>query len=243
MKEDETFQLLELELDVGVYGVKIISSILKKGISPVVVSEFLDILHLPKMFKLAFICLSTGFILSPPAANGEVLADLCIRSKAFNPALARKCENFNIFLETGNINGRSLTVDLQKSGWKIDEIRMGMSRKYSVDIVSVSRYLNSESGIKFLKGQSANYSPRWGKKSTAIAALRSAILADSTDGKISSVGIMASLPVEFSFSDSFGKNYIRSGICAPSMCNGHEQCNSLLSWYVFLPACICANSK
>ena len=234
---------MELELDVGVYGVKIISSILKKGIFPVVVSEFLDILHLPKMFKLAFICLSTGFILSPPAANGEVLADLCIRSKVFNPALARKCENFNIFLETGKINGRSLTVDLQKSGWKIDEIRMGMNRKYSVDIVSVSRYLNSESGIEFLKGQTASYSPRWGKKSTAVVALRSAIIADSMDGKISSSGIMASLPVEFSFSYSLSNSYIRRGICAPSMCNGHEQCNSLLSWYVFLPACICANSK
>jgi hypothetical protein len=195
------------------------------------------------MFKLAFIGLSTGFVLSPSAANEEVLADLCIRSKAFNTALARKCENFKIFLETGKINGRPLIVDLQKSGWKIDEIRMGMNRKYSVDTVNVSHYLNSESGIKFLTGQTASYSPRWGKKSTAIAALRSAILVDSTDGMISSVGIMASLPVEFSFSDSFGENYIQSGICAPSMCNGHEQCNSLLSWYVFLPACICANSK
>ena len=145
------------------------------------VPEFLDILYLPKMFKLAFIGLSTGFILSPSAANSEVLADLCIRSKAFNPALARKCENFNIFLETGKINGRSLMVDLQKSGWKIDEIRMGMNKKYSVDIVSISRYLNSKSGIEFLKDQTASYSPRWGKKSAAVVALRSAILADSTD--------------------------------------------------------------
>ena len=207
------------------------------------VSEFLDIFHLSKRFKLAIVFLSTGFTLSPSPANGEVLADLCIRSKAFNTALARKCENFNIFLETGKINERSLTVDLQKSGWKIDEIRLGMNRKYSVDIVSVSRYLNSESGIKFLKGQTASYSPKWGKKSTAIEALRSAILADSMDGKISSAGIMASLPVEFSFSDSLSNGYIGHGICAPSMCNGYEQCNSLLSWYVFLPACICANSK
>ena len=207
------------------------------------VSEPLDILYLSKMFKLALIGLSTGFILSPSAANAEVLADLCTRSKAFNPALARKFKNFNIFLKTGKINGRSLTVGLQKSGWKIDEIRMGLNRRYSVDIVSVSRYLNSESGIKFLKSQTAFYSPRWGKKSAAVVALRSAILADSMDGKISSAGIMASLPVEFSFSDSPSKNYIRSGICAPSMCNGYEQCNSLLSRYVFLPACISANSK
>ena len=206
-------------------------------------SEFLDILHLSKIFKLAFIGLSTGFVLSPSAANEEVLTDLCIRSKAFNTDLARKCENFKIFLETGKINGRPLIVDLQKSGWKFDEIRMGMNRKYSVDIVSVSRYLNSESGIEFLKGQTASYSPRWGKKSTAIAALRSAILADSMDGTISSSGIMASLPVAFNFSDSLDNNYVRHGICAPSMCNGYKQCNSLLSWYIFLPACIYANSK
>ena len=215
----------------------------QKRISLVVVAELLDILYLSKMFKLAFVGLSTGFILSPSAANAEVLADLCIRSKAFNPALARKCENLNIFLETGKINGRWLTVDLKKSGWKIDEIRMAMNRKYSVNIVSVSRYLNSDSGIKFLKGQTAFYSPRWGKKSAAVVALRSAILADSVDGKISSAGIMASLPVEFSFSDSLSKNYIRSGICAPSMCKGREQCNSLLSRYIFLPACISASSK
>ena len=195
------------------------------------------------MFKHAFIGLSVGFILSPSAANAEVLADLCIRSKAFDAGLARKCENLNIFLETGKINGRSLTVDLRKSGWKIDEIRIGMNRKYSVDIVSVSRYLNSESGIEFLKGQTASYYPRWGKQGAAVVALRSAILADSADGKISSVGIMASLPVEFSFSDSLSNNYIRGGICAPSMCDGHEQCNSLLSWYVFLPACIYVNSQ
>ena len=215
----------------------------QKRVSLVVASELLDILYLSKIFKLAFIGLSTGFIMPPSAANAEVLADLCIRSKALNPALARKCENLNIFLETGKINGRSLTVDLQESGWKIDEIRMAMNRKYSVNIVSVSRYLNSESGIKFLKSQTAFYSPRWGKKSAAVVALRSAILADSMDGKISSAGIMASLPVEFSFSDSPSKNYIRSSICAPSMCNGYEQCNSLLSRYVFLPACISANSK
>jgi hypothetical protein len=208
-----------------------------------VVSGFLDILYLDKMFKLAFIGLSAGFVLSPMAANSEVFADLCIRSKASNPALARKCKNFNVFLETGKINGRSLRVDLQNSGWKIDEIRMGMNKKYSVNIVSVSRYLNSESGIEFLEDQTATYSPRWGKKSTAVVALRSAILADSADGKISSAGIMASLPVEFIFSSSRSNNYIRNGICAPSMCNGHGQCYSLLSHYVFLPACICANSK
>ncbi len=206
-------------------------------------SKSLDILQLSRMFMLAFIGLSTVFILSPSAANGEVLADLCIRAKAVNAPLARKCRNFSIFLETGNINGRSLTVDLQKSGWNIDDIRMGMNKKYSVDIVSISRYLNSDSGIKFLKAQTASYSPRWGKKSSAIVALRSAIIADSIDGKISSAGIMASLPVEFSFSDTHSNNYIRHGICAPSMCNGYEQCNSLLSWYVFLPACVSANSK
>ena len=206
-------------------------------------SELLNTLYLSKMFKLAFIGLSTGFIMSPSAANAEVLADLCIRSKALNPALTRKCENLNIFLETGKINGRSLTVDLQKSGWNIDEIRMAMNRKYSVNIVSVSRYLNSESGIKFLKGQTAFYSPRWGKKSAGVVALRSAILADSMDGKISSAGIMASLPVEFSFSGSLNKNHVRPGICAPGMCDGHAQCNSLFSWYIFLPACISANSK
>ena len=214
-----------------------------KRISSVVVSQLLDILQLPKMFKLALICMSAGYALSPPAANGEVLADLCIRSKASAPALARKCENLNSFLETGKIEGRSLTAELQGSGWEIDEIRMGMNKKYAVKIVSVYRYLNSDSGMEFLKDQTASYFPRWGKKSAVIFALRSAILADSMDGEISSAGIMASLPVEFSFSDLLGKNRVRPCICAPNMCDGYAQCNSLLSWYVFLPACISANSK
>ena len=45
----------------------------QKGISLVVVSDSLDILYLSKLFKLAFIGLSTGFIFSPSVANAEVL--------------------------------------------------------------------------------------------------------------------------------------------------------------------------
>ena len=74
-------------------------------------------------------------------------------------------------------------------------------------------------------------------KPTSVVALRSAIIADSIDGEISSARIMAELPVDFRQADTCGTHDGIQNVCAPNHCERDAQCTSLHSWYVFLPAC------
>ena len=117
-----------------------------------------------------------------------------------------------------------------------------MTKTYEVDVVGVSRFLYSTDGVKFLKDQTRSYFPYWKMKSTAVVALRSAIILDSADGKLSSAGIMSYLPVDFRLADTCNTYDGVQNVCAPDKCEGDAQCTSLLSWYVFLPACVQANS-
>jgi hypothetical protein len=72
--------------------------------------------------------------------------------------------------------------------------------------------------------------------STSVQALRSAIIKDSVDGSISSIGIMRALPTDFRLAE--GPQAVGAeGRCKPQT----AQCTSLLSWYVFLPARIQAS--
>lgn len=76
----------------------------------------------------------------------------------------------------------------------------------------------------------------------AVQALRSAIIADAVDGKLSSAGILRALPTDFRLADFCNTYTGAQNICAEGRCKaGTAQCTSLLSWYVFLPACIQAN--
>jgi hypothetical protein len=49
---------------------------------------------------------------------------------------------------------------------------------------------------------------------------------------------MAELPVDFRLADTCGTYDGIQNVCAPDKCEGDAQCTSLLSWYVFLPACV-----
>ena len=149
---------------------------------------------------------------------------------------------FKTFFSTGDITDRALSSGISNSGWTAEEIQEGMTKTYAVDIIGVSRFLYSDDGVKFLKDQTRSYFPYWKMKSTSVVALRSAIVADSIDGEISSAGIMAELPVDFRLADTCGTYDGIQNICAPNHCEGDAQCTSLLSWYVFLPACVQANS-
>ena len=135
-----------------------------------------------------------------------------------------------------------MSSGISNSGWTAEEIQEGMTKAYAVDIIGVSRFLYSDDGVKFLKEQTRSYFPYWEMKFTSVVALRSAIMADSIDGEISSVGIMAELPVDFRLADTCGTYDGIQNVCAPGNCEGAAQCTSLLSWYVFLPACVQANS-
>ena len=149
-------------------------------------------------------------------------------------------KDFKTFFKSGEITDRALLEGINNSGWTAEEIQEGMTKTYAVDIVGVHRFLYSKDGVAFLKDQTKSYLPYWRKKKTAVVALRSAIIADSVDGKISSYGIMKKLPVDFRLADN-GKTDGSQNVCAPDKVSG-EQATSLLSWYVFLPACVQANS-
>ena len=149
-----------------------------------------------------------------------------------SPKLSKK------FFKNGEITDRALEAGINNSGWTADEIQEGMTKTYEVDLVGVSRFLYSKDGVKFLKDQTRSYFPYWQKKKTAVVALRSAIILDSADGKISSAGIMKQLPVAFRLNDN-GSSDGSQNVCKDGL--DGAQATSLLSWYVFLPACVQAN--
>ena len=151
------------------------------------------------------------------------------------------------FVETGLVSDRSLASAIDRSGWSPEELRLGLAKPYSVDLVALARFLYSSDGLAFLRTQTRGYGPSstqststqsTSPKSTyAVEALRSAIIAAAAGGQISALAIMAHLPTDFSTGQGCG----RLSVCAPSKCVGEAQCTSLLSWYVFLPACLQAN--
>jgi hypothetical protein len=145
--------------------------------------------------------------------------------------------DFRTFFETGEVTDRALDAGINNSGWTAEEIQEGMTKGYSVDIVGVSRFLYSDDGVKFLKDQTASYFPYWRMKKTAVVALRSAIIADSIDGEISSASIMAALPVDFRLADTCGTYTGAQNVCAPDKCEGDAQCTSF-AVLVRLPACL-----
>ena len=145
------------------------------------------------------------------------------------------------FLVDGAVTDRDLQDAIRMSGWTTEELRFGLNKAYAVDLAGVSRFLYSGAGEAFLEDQTRSYVPYWRQKTTAAMALRAAIIADAKDGLISSIGIMKQLPVAFRLSDN-GPTDGRQNVCAPDKVIG-DQATSLLSWYVFLPACIKANSE
>ena len=144
---------------------------------------------------------------------------------------------FKHFLKTGEIADRSLLASVRNSGWTADEIRFGMTKIYGIDFVRVSRYLNSREGVDFLSKQTYSYYPPNGARDSAVFALRSAIIKASIGGKLSSVGIIENLPVDFRLTGEDSSTGVGLVSCAPGKVD-KKQAASLLTWYIFLPACI-----
>ena len=138
---------------------------------------------------------------------------------------------------SGEIADHSLRASIRNSGWTADEIRFGMKKVYSIDVVRVARYLNSREGIDFLSRQTYSYYPKYGTRNSGVAALRSAIIKASIGGRLSSVGIINNLPVDFRLTGEDSSADVGLVICAPEKVD-EKQSASLLTWYLFLPACI-----
>ena len=190
------------------------------------------------MFNRLAAGLLAGATLSTFALAAEAGTKHPVRWKTGGAVWTTTSSAFGTFFEDGEITDRALEAGINGSGWTADEIRDGMTRNYDVDLVGVSRFLYSEEGEQFLDEQTRSYFPYWMKKKTAVVALRSAIIADSVDGQISSAGIMKELPVDFALADN-GASDGAQNVCKPGLDAPRD--TSLLSWYVFLPACVQAN--
>lgn len=190
------------------------------------------------MFTRLAAGLLAGASLSTLAVAAEAGTKQPVRWVSGGAVWTTKSKAFKTFFKKGDITDRALQAGINNSGWTADEIREGMTKTYKVDLIGVSRFLYSKDGVKFLKDQTRSYFPYWKKQKTAVVALRSAIIADSKDGKLSSAGIMKNLPVAFRLNDN-GSSDGAQNVCKSGL-NG-AQATSLLSWYVFLPACVQAN--
>ena len=195
------------------------------------------------MFSRLAVGIFVGAALATVAAHAEAGPSLPVRWNNGGAVWTTTSSEFKTFFETGDVTDRALDAGINNSGWTAEEIQWGMTKSYSVDIIGVSRFLYSDNGVKFLKDQTASYFPFWRMKKTAVVALRSAIIADSIDGKISPASIMAALPVDFRLADTCGTYTRAKNFCAPDKCEGDAHCTSLLSWFVFLPAYVQANSQ
>ena len=192
--------------------------------------------------------LAAGAALSSLAVlpvQAEITTRSTVRWNSGGAVYTTKLKDFQKFLKSGgeitSSTNRALAAGVNNSGWTAEEIAKGLSKQYKVNVVYVARFLYSKKGYKFLENQTKSYFPYWGMKKTAVQALRSAIVLDSVDGKLSSAGIMKMLPVDMRLADTCGTFDGAQNVCAKGKCQGDQQCTSLLSWYVFLPACVQAN--
>ena len=178
------------------------------------------------MFSRLAAGLLAGASLAALAAPAEAGTTRPVRWNTGGAVWTTTSSEFKTFLTTGDITDRALNSGINNSGWTAEEIQEGMTKTYAVDIIGVSRFLYSDDGVKFLKDQTRSYFPYWKMKSTSVVALRSAIIADSIDGEISSAGIMAELPVDFRLADTCGTYDGIQNVCAPDKCEGDAQCTS-----------------
>ena len=120
-------------------------------------------------------------------------------------------------------------IDL--SGWTREELEVGLEKQYDVDVADVTRFLYSTEGEAFLKESiNGNYHPYYSQKND-LQAIRSAIILDAEDGKLSSYGMMAKLPTDQRLQGAMK-------VCNAEVQGDFHKDTSLLSWYMNTPACI-----
>lgn len=118
------------------------------------------------------------------------------------------------------------------SGWTQEELEAGLQQEYDVDVTAVANFLYSDKGVQFLSEsiQENNYTPYY-SQANSVQSVRSAIILDAADGKLSSYGMMARLPVDQRLQGPMK-------VCDTNNLSNEQQETSLLSWYMNTPACI-----
>ncbi|MFZ9568010.1 MAG: alpha/beta hydrolase [Vulcanococcus sp.] len=138
------------------------------------------------------------------------------------------------FIAKGTFSDQRLMKLVINSGWPEADLRVALAKPYAVNYLALSRFLNSPAGEAFLLQQTQAYKPLKAGRGIGIEAIRYAILEDAKGGTISAMGILKRLPVPMAFNLA-GPPIVR---CSSLPCEKPEQCRSVLSWWVFLPACL-----
>lgn len=140
------------------------------------------------------------------------------------------------FVTSGQITNRRLKLDLARSSWSVQELRAAMARAYGLRTGAMARFLATPQGRGLVERQLGWWSADLSDPVKA-AALRAAIVADSSDGAISLLGVLQRLPVRFELA-SGAAVAVPDGSCGcPSGCGG-----SALAHLAFLIACLQAGA-
>ena len=141
------------------------------------------------------------------------------------------------FATTGTFSDQRLLRLVANSGWPDEALRAALLKPYAVDLVAVARFLDSPAGQTFLQQQTRAYSPlrgAHGQPDLRVPALRAAILAEAQGGTLTALGLVRRLPAPLVLNLA-GPAPQR---CSSLPCDNPQQCSSVLSWLVFLPACL-----
>jgi len=139
------------------------------------------------------------------------------------------------FIADGTFADQRLRQLVSRSGWPEDQLRVALAKPYGVELVPLARFLYSPAGVAFLQQQTRAFRPLKSQRSDLrVEGLRAAILRDAQGGTLSVMGILRQLPTDFVV-ELGGVGVAR---CSSLPCTNPQQCRSVLSWLVFLPACL-----
>ena len=143
------------------------------------------------------------------------------------------------FIAEGTFADQRLRQLVARSGWPEDQLRVALAKPYGVELVPLARFLYSPAGVAFLQQQTRAFRPlKSQRRDLRVEGLRAAILRNAQGGTLSAMGILQQLPTDFVV-ELGGVGVAR---CSSLPCTNPQQCRSVLSWLVFLPACLQAAS-
>ena len=142
------------------------------------------------------------------------------------------------FVHDGTFSDQRLERLVLRSGWPADQLRVALAKPYAVPLVPLARFLDSPAGVAFLQQQTRAFRPLLsGRRDLRVEGLRAAILRQAQSGSVSALGILRELPTTFVV--DLGAEPLQR--CSALPCDNPQQCGSVLSWWVFLPACLQAS--
>lgn len=143
------------------------------------------------------------------------------------------------FVQDGTFSDQRLERLVLRSGWPADQLRVALAKPYAVPMVPLARFLDSPAGVAFLQQQTRAFRPLLsGRRDLRVEGLRAAILRQAQkSGSVSALGILRELPTTFVV--DLGADALQR--CSALPCDNPQQCRAVLTWLVFLPACLQAS--